>query len=973
MRTMMAKRKRHPEKTQAPRETHDGSAPTRKRPKVDDQLAKIYDDLADEVQATRIKAAGDLLRYIATRPKDELPALLDTVERRLLRGLCSGRKAARLGFYVALTELFRLKLAVPKSVVLLPTLDHIVKLTEADEGASGQEKRDHLLGRCFAYQSLLYCDVCLKDDLPDLQWRSFVYAMLELAASKPWLRREVLSMVNDYLVSASGRKLATDRVATVLQVMAEAKLLKTAEGVGIWLSVQQLSPEVAMPSNIWRDNDPLHIKERQTLSKILLDLSEDGQPAKGAGSRQSLPSFAWPIIFDRLNKHRSYQDDDKDSSAFSKFWKACVVEAMFSSSASAERKAFGLKVFSLAILQVQQTRLRTVMHENILRCILDQRGQADRYLFEAAKAPLDAMVARAKSEGLSAHSILQGLWHHGAIDFDHRSKTKTVATIMSRADEENCVSIASSLEDMQARAVKLDSARRDAQLRSVLDLVVLLVRQHIVAITGSAGSWMNSLLGSLARGAYIGPIARQLYRTRLTSCLNALMGTSLQLGVEACILVVEKVHNQYMHGLEDQTTKQALKVGHTQLSTITHSGAFTAGNSDMQAFALLFALSVVQVYNKEPDAVSVLEDLAAAYEAREDSSDAVTIIVELLLSFVSKPSALFRRLAEQVFTVFAPQMTKDSLESLTHILGQKESLVGQQDLFDEQTRENADDDDESESQDEEDDAEVMDVEDDSDVELVNGAVGGASSSDESDNLDVEASETDASDGINGVVEEDEEAIFDKKLAEALGTGCMASDDSDDDGSDMDDDQMMALEPHLANIFKERQGQSSKKQEKKDAKENIINFKNRVLDLLSIYVKSQYANPAAFDLILPLVVLVRETTSKSTAEKAFAVLKQYFEACNKHKVFPTFDEEPHELLGRLHRIMKKGGSKLFANACSRASLFVAKVLIALDKSNFAAISAAYAMLMSEWYMGDNKVQPSVFTEWNSWALATKKQG
>ena len=57
-------------------------------------------------------------------------------------------------------------------------------------------------------------------------------------------------------------------------------------------------------------------------------------------------------------------------------------------------------------------------------------------------------------------------------------------------------------------------------------------------------------------------------------------------------------------------------------------------------------------------------------------------------------------------------------------------------------------------------------------------------------------------------------MFDKKLAEALGTAGM--DDSDDDGSDMDDDQMMALEPHLESIFKERKKASSKKSKRKDA-------------------------------------------------------------------------------------------------------------------------------------------------------------
>ncbi|KAI7038676.1 hypothetical protein KC352_g46770, partial [Hortaea werneckii] len=144
----------------------------------------------------------------------------------------------------------------------------------------------------------------------------------------------------------------------------------------------------------------------------------------------------------------------------------------------------------------------------------------------------------------------------------------------------------------------------------------------------------------------------------------------------------------------------------------------------------------------------------------------------------------------------------------------------------------------------------IDVEDMSDVELVNGEEAGSKSDESEDDADdSSSSESDSAEGSG----DDEEAVFDRKLADALGTA-KADEGSDDDESDMDDEQMMALEPHLTNIFKERKKDASKKQEGKDAKENIINFKNRVLDLLNIYVKGQYGQTLALDLILPLTIL-----------------------------------------------------------------------------------------------------------------------
>jgi DNA polymerase phi len=355
-----------------------------------------------------------------------------------------------------------------------------------------------------------------------------------------------------------------------------------------------------------------------------------------------------------------------------------------------------------------------------------------------------------------------------------------------------------------------------------------------------------------------------------------------------------------------QNAQACLKISYGQ-----HSG-----DPSSQAFSLLFASGILQVFNGEPDAVAVLEDLAACYSAKDASTDSTAMLVELLLSFISKPSSLFRKLAEQVFSVLAPDITAESLQSLVDILAQKESLSGQRELFDEHSdgneQQNGDDEDE----------EAMDVEDASDVELVNGE----DPSEEEDSDDYSAGSSSAEEGAANP-EDDEEAAFDKKLADALGTTA-TDDDSEDDGSDMDDEQMMALEPHLTTIFKERQQKSSQKQDKKDAKENIINFKNRVLDLLAIYVKAQSGSALTLDLLLPLTGLLRTSTSKQTAEKSFAVLKQYFESCNKNKALPQPDD--HEscfvVLAELHEEMKLGGSKLHANACSRSSLFLAKILV-----------------------------------------------
>ena len=78
---------------------------SKKRPRevkaTDTKLIEIYDDLANEDEEIRLKAAYALLLQFSTNTTIELHI---TILKRLFRGLCSGRKAARLGFSVALTE-----------------------------------------------------------------------------------------------------------------------------------------------------------------------------------------------------------------------------------------------------------------------------------------------------------------------------------------------------------------------------------------------------------------------------------------------------------------------------------------------------------------------------------------------------------------------------------------------------------------------------------------------------------------------------------------------------------------------------------------------------------------------------------------------------------------------------------------------------------------------------------------------------
>lgn len=267
---------------------------------------------------------------------------------------------------------------------------------------------------------------------------------------------------------------------------------------------------------------------------------------------------------------------------------------------------------------------------------------------------------------------------------------------------------------------------------------------------------------------------------------------------------------------------------------------------------------------------------------------------------------------------------------------------------------------------------------DSDVEMIDGTdvdiIDAASESE---------SESDEDDDEDDVEEENDEneanlAEFDAKLAAALGTHRADKDleasDGSDDGSDMGDDDMEALDAQLVKVFQAREQASSKKKDKKDARETMINFKNRVLDLLDIYVKKCYSNPHALDIIIPLLQLLRRSGVQQLVQKTANVLREYTRLC-KGSAVPAVesDEAVWEMLRQVHSEAMRSASGPHAASCSQASLLLVKVLAAHDKESVSGIVDVYADTRKKQLLSNKcHVQASFFSDWNSWCVSASKQ-
>ena len=404
-------------------------------------------------------------------------------------------------------------------------------------------------------------------------------------------------------------------------------------------------------------------------------------------------------------------------------------------------------------------------------------------------------------------------------------------------------------------------------------------------------------------------------------------------------------------------------------------------NGSTSALVLLYHLTLLQVYNEEAEAVEILEDLNHHYdlfvEKKEDSirPDA---LVEVLLSFASKPSKLLRRISLQAFGAFASQITRDGLQSLIRVLETKESVKGQQEIFDAEAVINNDED--EGSTDSEDDSEPDMA--GSDVEMMSEA--GSSLLDQTEEMpngnDSEEEEESGEDDEDA----DELAAFDAKLAAALGTrkgeeDIGASDTSGSSDQSMSDSEMEALDDKLAEVFRERNLASTtknpKKKEQRDAKETIVNFKNRVLDLIEVFLKQEHLNALSLALVLPLLTLARSTPVKQLADRACSVVRDF---CNRSKGSRLPQLLDHgagggalSILRAIHAEAGREGSNAHAGVCSSASILLVKTLVSAGVDVRSMVDV-YAETRTR-SLTDRKchVQPSLFTDWNNWCANARK--
>ncbi|KAF2031109.1 hypothetical protein EK21DRAFT_64168 [Setomelanomma holmii] len=995
----------------------DEAPAKRRRQNNEEQLkmSKLYDDLAAEADDTRLEAAKQLIIKFSPESK---PAAKDVENAlsRLINGLCSQRKAARIGFSLTLTELLRQLFGQKENAIegfdlnVASLIKSVEEKTKVEGNVPGRERRDHLIGRLFGYKALLQSSIVIEPELSMECWNQLLDHIYGMARDVPWLREECGMVLVEAAKSLQGQAKHQACAKAMIGRLGDVKLVSTPEGVAIWLTVKADYEDV-LPEGVWHGKDPLSRKDRSRLAKILKEnyqgRSENGdsENIKTAAASPN-PTFAWNLVIGEIlqrDAHDKSARKDATKADFHGFWLDVVDNNLFTSTSSHERKAWGFKLLSSMFHEVPDQSVFTLLSPNLMRTLINQSKKDDRFLHSAALAALTSIQARVQREPTSALPIFVALTSkNGSIEFDKITRTKTLEHILLSANNDTLKKIVRHLNTLILRPETEDEVVAHNRRQVIADLVLNLIKHfkrydELANEAVEQDSWLGKSLEILVEHAYFVPSegaktskvplpplsekSRQTFQERLSSCLTKLLAVDVGSRSTFALMVVGMIRSKSTSSKSltlafkaDRSVSETLEKASQTLDAISAKGSIAGNKLAAEGFILLYSLTILQVYNGEGDAVMMLDDLdvsrkAMLKKAKESTDEGSDVFVEIVLSFLGNQRTLFRKIGEEALSIFASEISAAGLSSLTDILDTEENLDGQKELFNQ-----ADDDDqEGESSQSSDDSDV-----DSDVAMVDGE-----GDSDGDSAFESESDSDSSTSDDDESEDDAELTqFNNLLAMTLQTSKPGADGEDDDEtsdeSDMDDEQMMALDPHLSKIFLQRSKTTSKKKEREDAKHNVVHFKGRVLDLLAIYLEKQYSNPLTLQVLLPIVRRTRASANKQLAEKASKLLKTHFDSRTKHKAplpRPDDAEGAWAIFKEVHEEAKLGGgAKIHADACSSTSLHFVKVLVGMDRENYAGVADVYAETQKQWFKEKkSQLQPSLFTTFTNWSLNARQQG
>lgn len=567
--------------------------------------------------------------------------------------------------------------------------------------------------------------VLFHSSIDNHYWSEILDLLFELAKKKVWLREECGWILYNAIQSLDKDSHPSVYVQLIVDKLQGNDLSTTPEGVAIWIGTMLRFPKVKLSRGVWHKENPLHRKEKTKLAKILKGASStspnqggDIQKVSRQGAWTPKLHFAWEVILDRVLRTQSARSSKELGLA--DLWNECIdgeycmgssqclanhfLENLFSASSSEERKYWGFLLFQRALRDAPTKYFPIIFSKNLMRCLINQLASPNRYLHRIAEKSVKAIILKVELVSSLAVPALECLLGspNGQANFDHATKTKTVEKLISSLEGKYVKDLVAVFRKMILRPGTQDPQATAVVRQVVADLLVNLVRSRQFTdgkLSSDASEGIQLALSILADFTYFNyrldkdehsglepsddppfsAASRDVFKSRILSCLTHLISKSSNPAKFAYDVVAgiharedqEDFADSFLS--EDETVRESITKAWKVLEKIHHKASSDSAKGPLlSAFTLLYSLTILQVYNFEADAVSMLDDLKLCYETlikhrSKESHGGSDVLVEIILSLVSKRSVLFRRLGEQVFSAFVSDISETGLQSMTQV------------------------------------------------------------------------------------------------------------------------------------------------------------------------------------------------------------------------------------------------------------------------------------------------------------------
>lgn len=841
-------------------------------------LLQFFWKLADLNKTVRLEAVTGLVEFIKASQAafvapaevsktDKILSLYDSgalaskccsdltyTVKRLIKGLGSSRDTSRLGFMLAL-------LAVYHSFVDLFDAEVIftwsMKLTSPEAlGGTVKSREERLLyvARIFALAALFRTK--LGSSLSTNSKQAAIDALVTVGKKKSFLRESAVEVIICVVDSSELSAYALKKLASSSALMTEtwAFAIIAASRFGLVLEKNEASGK----------EFPVALSEFSDLKNLLSASNEEPlmNLLKETPCFENRLHTIWGLVLSSLDQEGCFTSED---------FLRKVIESMFLNSTGLIKRWTGLNLLKRVVELKKSGTIGFIFSPVVLRMIKGALGTLNAKSSIMAGKEVAAfnsaviqffrdLINRAveTQDKSSSELAMDLILHLSKLPSGVAGKNlleelagddEKIAKLYLRLSSANVIV----LIDYIVKDISFDFEAQNQSLavfQAPFDKLVGLVKNEKLVKLESSSEWISHLVSVLAKilmeTSEMKEELLEIVKGRFFALLNELTDSKRFSGINW----IERVAKMFLDAASSSKSASfSVKIDEPTSDALDNLKTVEKLLKKHKIEPERFCKAVVSLQNYlaillflDPiDAIPVCAELSECLEShfskssKKDKSQSsleavMPVLVDILMTFLSKASQLTRKMCDDIFRNIIPFLSSESLVVLFQILKTVDSEKDE--LFEEVDDE-------------------MSVDEDSEEEV-----------------------EEIGNGVN--------------MVEAINQAMKSSDEadkSDSELSDIDDDQMMAFDDKLAEIFKEKRkalASSSSKARTQETKRSMIQFKFKVMELVNLAFKSgdlpvsvRISSIENLVEILFCNLLVNGSSSNAEQKQLFAKLESFF--------------------------------------------------------------------------------------------------